>query len=172
MTFHQGTIEILNPRILRTSAIPRFLSLPALEEPCMSLHFVTTVLRRGLTLISNTVVLGILLGLLWWGRAYKWKVPSFAVLTGTAETEEGGKVESPSRGGRGTEVSKISPGNPALEGAEPPLYQVRLATPETVRKAGIDAEAAEERALAQYVTANGAIEFDQTRINAGLADGF
>ncbi|MGH7224357.1 MAG: hypothetical protein ACRELF_14095, partial [Gemmataceae bacterium] len=114
----------------------------------MSSRFITTVFRRGLTLFTNAVVLSILLGLLWWGRAYKWKVPSFAVLSGAAEGDEGVKVEN-AVSGAGTVVSKISPGNPALDGAEPPLYQVRLSTPESVRKAGIIPEPAEERSVAQ-----------------------
>ena len=127
----------------------------------MSLKFMTNLFRRGLALIANITVLCILLGLLWWGRAYKWKVPSFAALTG-AEVEEGAKVEN-AASGVGTVVSNLSPGNPALDGAEPALFQVTLSTPETVRKAGIESEPAKERSLAQYVTANGAIEFDQTQ---------
>lgn len=128
----------------------------------MSLQLIATVFRRGMALISTVVVLSILLGLLYWGRVYKWKVPSYAEFTGAAKGDEGTDVEN-APNGLGTEVSKISPGNPALEGAEPPLFQVSLRTVETVRKAGIQTAPVEERALAQYVTANGVIEFDQTR---------
>lgn len=116
--------------------------------------------RHSLTLVANAAVLAVLIGLLWWGRVYKWKVPSFAALTGGAE--DSAKVEE-AAGGAGTEVVPVSSGNPALREEEPPLYQVRLRSPETVHKAGIQTAPVEERALAQYVAANGAIDFDQTQ---------
>jgi cobalt-zinc-cadmium efflux system membrane fusion protein len=113
------------------------------------LRTVAALARRGVALLPTALVLFVLIGLLWWGRQYKWKVPSFAALWGTA--------------GAGTEVVPISPGNPALKGKEPPLFQVRLRSLETIAKAGIQTAPIEERALAEYVTANGAIDFDQTR---------
>ncbi len=126
------------------------------------LHTVAALARHGFALLQTTLVLLILIGLLVWGRVYKWAVPSFAALTG-AGASDGAKVEG--AGDSGTEVVPISPGNPALKDEEPPLYQVRLHSPETVRKAGIQPGLVkvEERALAQYVDAYGAIEFDQTR---------
>jgi cobalt-zinc-cadmium efflux system membrane fusion protein len=127
----------------------------------MPLRVLTALARRFLALLANAAVLCVLIGLLMWGRVYKWKVPSFAALTG-AGGDEGAKVEDPSSGA-GTEVVPISPGNLAQGGQEPPLYQVRLRSPETVRKAGIQPAKVGEQALAQYVTANGAIEYDQTQ---------
>jgi cobalt-zinc-cadmium efflux system membrane fusion protein len=117
--------------------------------------------RRGLALLGNVSVLLVLVGLLWWGRQYKWKVPSLASLRGVAGADESAKVDNPSED-NGTEVSPIFSGNSGLKEEEPPLFQVRLRSKETVRKAGIRTAPVEERALAQYVTANGAIDYDQT----------
>jgi cobalt-zinc-cadmium efflux system membrane fusion protein len=121
---------------------------------------VAALARGGLSLIANAAVLLVLIGLLWWGRQYKWKVPSFASLWGGGG-ENPAKVAAAAED-EGTEVVPVSPGNPSLKEEEPPLYQVRLRSPETVRKAGIQAAPVEERALAEYVTANGAIDFEQT----------
>ncbi|HEY7313467.1 MAG TPA: efflux RND transporter periplasmic adaptor subunit [Gemmataceae bacterium] len=127
----------------------------------MSFRAIAALARRFLSLLASAAVLGVLIGLLLWGRVYKWKVPSFAVLTGVA-SDEGAKVEDASSGA-GTEVERLSEGNPAADGEEPPLYQVRLRSLETIHKAGIQTAKIEEQALAQYVIANGAIEFDQTQ---------
>lgn len=126
----------------------------------MSLRVVAALARHLLSLLANGAVLSILIGLLWWGRVYKWKAPSFAVLTGVGE--DGAKVEQ-SASGTGTEVAPVSLGDAAIEEQEPPLYLVRLRSPETVHKAGIQTAYVEERTLAQYVTANGGIEYDRTR---------
>jgi cobalt-zinc-cadmium efflux system membrane fusion protein len=124
------------------------------------LRTIAVLARRGFALVSNVLVLFVLIGLLWWGRQYKWKMPSFAALTGAAGSDAGAKVEN--AGGAGTEVVSLSAGDPALKEEEPPLYQVRLRSSETVHKAGILTAPVEERTLAQYVTAYGAIDFDQS----------
>ncbi|HEY7426863.1 MAG TPA: efflux RND transporter periplasmic adaptor subunit [Gemmataceae bacterium] len=124
------------------------------------LRTVAALARRGFALLPSVLVLFVLIGLLLWGRQYKWKVPSFAVLWGTAGADRGAKVED---AGAGTEVVSISPGNPARKEEEPPLYQVRLRSPETIHKAGIRTAQVKEQPLAEEVTANGAIDFDQTR---------
>jgi membrane fusion protein, heavy metal efflux system len=127
----------------------------------MPLNIFVALARRGLSLLSTVAVLSILVGLLWWGRVYKWKVPTFAEFWGTAEVGQDAKVEG---GGSeaSTEVVPISPGIHAVDEDEPPLYQVRLGSLETVHKAGIQTGPVEERPLAQYVTANGAIDYNQT----------
>lgn len=128
----------------------------------MPLRTISALVQRFLTLLSSAAVLGVLIGLLLWGRVYKWKVPSFAALTGAAGADEGVKVEN-AAGDSATEVKKISEGNPALDGEEPPLYQVGLQSTETIRKAGIRTNKVKEHDLAQYVNANGVIEYDQRR---------
>ncbi len=127
----------------------------------MSWRPLVALTRRGLALLSNAAVLVILIGLLWWGRVQKWKVPSFVALTGAAAEEKAKVAETLS--GTGTNIAPISAGNPSLRDEEPPLYQVRLRSVETVGKAGIQVAAVAERALAQYVTANGVLDFDQTQ---------
>ncbi|HEY7155646.1 MAG TPA: efflux RND transporter periplasmic adaptor subunit [Gemmataceae bacterium] len=125
------------------------------------LRTLAALARRGFALLANVFVLLVLIGLLWWGRQYKWKVPSFAALTGGAGAEAGAKVED-AGGGLGTQVTLLSPGDPALKEEEPPLYKVQLRSPETIHKAGIETAPVVERALAQEVAAYGAIDFDQT----------
>lgn len=127
----------------------------------MPFRAVAALARRFLSLLATAAVLGVLIGLLLWGRVYKWKVPSFAALTGIG-ANEGAKVDDASSGA-GTDVEQISEGNLAAGGEEPPLYQVRLRSSDTIRKAGIRTDTIKERALEQYVTANGTIEYDQTR---------
>jgi cobalt-zinc-cadmium efflux system membrane fusion protein len=125
----------------------------------MLLRAVTAGARRLLSLLPNVLVLVVLLGLFWWGRAYRWKVPSFAAVIGIAAEGEKGEASRPGR----TEVEAISTSNPALRDSELPLHRVRLRGPETVRKAGVETAPVTEQALAQYVAAYGAISFDQTR---------
>src|SRR5262249_28578593 len=78
------------------------------KEPFMPLGIAALLAHRLLTFVSNTLVLLILLGLLWWGHVYKWKVPSFAALTGGVRSEQSAKVEN-AASGAGTEVVPISP---------------------------------------------------------------
>lgn len=99
--------------------------------------------------LPNTLVLGVLGSIGLWGHVNHWQIPKFSELgkrnrheTSTATVHET-KAAIPAKGG------------------EPKL---KLKSPETNRKLGIETASAQQRTLDEYINANGVITYDQTHL--------
>jgi cobalt-zinc-cadmium efflux system membrane fusion protein len=97
--------------------------------------------------VPTLLVLVVLGGIGWWGYTHEWKIPR---LTGGPEEK--------------TDEKKTDAKPPDAGGADAPLPPVTLDSEEAADKAGITAVPAEGRQVAEYVTANGEVEFDQTSL--------
>jgi multidrug efflux pump subunit AcrA (membrane-fusion protein) len=121
--------------------------------------YLAGIVRYGLAQVPGFLVLATLGGLMVWGHHHKWKVPRFAELWGAGE--------APGAAGGGAAALKIEvqkmTSDPKAPADEPgPLYHIRFKDPDSVKKAGFLVVKAEGRPLAQYVTAPGRLDFDQT----------
>lgn len=107
------------------------------------------VVWHGLTAIGarlpTFLVLVLLGGLAYVGHIHDWQIPKLSVLMGHASETDGEKSEP--------EQDKKNPSG-----------LVKLESPETVQKIGLQTATVTERAMAQYVPAHGSVEFNQDRL--------
>jgi cobalt-zinc-cadmium efflux system membrane fusion protein len=106
--------------------------------------------------IPAVLTLALLGGIGLWGARNDWKLPRVAAASGEAKSED----ESAA-----VQVLPDPAGAPSDEPGAPSPLAKRLVFPsaESVRKAGIKAEAAQVRPLTQYVTANGMLDYQPAR---------
>jgi cobalt-zinc-cadmium efflux system membrane fusion protein len=123
--------------------------------------YVAGIVRYGLAQLPGLLVLATLGALMVWGHHHKWKVPRFAELRGAGEApgSEGGGETSALK----IEVRKVPPDPRVPAGSSAALYRIRFQNPDTAKKTGLKVVKVEGRPLAQYVTAPGRLDFDQTR---------
>lgn len=106
------------------------------------------------TVASNVIILGVLLGALYWGHKTHWSFGSHATAASTA-----GSTGSPASG-NGEETASLGEGSE--HGAR--LRPVEFSSPADVEKAGLSIGKAEIREMSEYVTANGIVTYDQDHL--------
>ena len=94
--------------------------------------------------IPALLTLGLLAGLAYWGARSDWTLPSFAQLWGKQDAEEKGSSDPTTR------VLSAPAGGKRIE----------FPSADAVDKAGIRCDRAKVQTLAQYVTANGAVDYE------------
>ena len=137
--------------------------------------------------LCNGLVLLLLVALGVWGHGHHWQIPRFSELTGPGHASDprhpraGGALLEKSRSGReadhGTsERGAIEAPRPDAGGPHAPLNQplepgdgrnlpaIRFRSPEAAKKAGIRTETAQVKELDEYITANGVVGYDETRL--------
>jgi multidrug efflux pump subunit AcrA (membrane-fusion protein) len=115
------------------------------------------LLRNGLSQIPTLLILAVLVTLLCWGHFRHWEVPRFAELWGRLASASHSTSASPPP--PPTAVRRLEPASSGAGAA----YEIRLGSPEAIRKVGMRFARAEERPLTWYVTGTGRLDFDQTR---------
>src|SRR5215469_16913245 len=120
----------------------------------MARHFIR-LLGRCLGQAPTVLVFAVIGGGLYWGHHHGWKIPRFS------ELHAGGSPHNEAGTANRRATVQVLPAGAREPGV--PLYRVRLASAEAVRKSGIQVAPAETRPLRQHVTATGRLDFDQTR---------
>jgi cobalt-zinc-cadmium efflux system membrane fusion protein len=106
--------------------------------------------------VPTALTLALLGGLALWGARNEWKVPSFAAKAADSETDAPAssvKVVREPAESEGGEPASLAAGRPRLE----------FPSAEAVRAAGIQVATARTRDMAQYVTANGMLDYQPYR---------
>ncbi|MFN0051388.1 MAG: efflux RND transporter periplasmic adaptor subunit [Planctomycetales bacterium] len=110
------------------------------------------------SLIPNTLVLGVLLGTLYWGHKTHW---SF----GHDKPEESGAHRLHSGKGSGVDSDGLSVSKGASAGGRTERSQIiEFESVEEVAKVGLRLAQVEERPMEEMVVANGVVSYDQTRL--------
>lgn len=117
-----------------------------------------SILKAMGTVLPTLLVLGALAGLGYWGAKTDWQVPKFSEIWAKPAAEE-----------EPDPTIKIIQEKASQENADPCIRQfqgTQLIFPDKkeVDKAGIRCVPATSRTLSQYLTANGAVDYDQTLI--------
>lgn len=109
------------------------------------------LLRSLRSAIPNALVLGCLLGALYWGHTTHW---SFSGHEEAAEASEG-PIAATTVSAKGNATQPQSGANSG---------QVAFDSPDDVKKAGLAVGLVEQRPMDEFVVANGIVSYDQTRI--------
>jgi len=122
--------------------------------------------RRVLSAIPNLAVLSLLIGIGYWGHTQHWKIPRFSELFGGSAHSHGpesANAQLPTNG-------STAPPEPAkTESKSPPpavdgLPLIQFSSGEAISKSGITMGRVEERRMDEFVTANGTVTYDETRL--------
>lgn len=108
---------------------------------------VRKVLSMLLAQVPTLLTLAVLGGVLWWGYVWDWQIPRLPELLGRAEPKKN--------------EEKKQEENKGDEGAGKPLPLVSLPSEEALRRAGVKTAPIGRRIVAEYVTGQGEIDFDQ-----------
>jgi cobalt-zinc-cadmium efflux system membrane fusion protein len=106
------------------------------------------VLRRFAAYLPTLLTLGVLAAVAYWGYRNDWSLPSFARVLGTSEAPAAEAPEATTR--------VVLPSS----GASDQPARVKFASPEAVRKAGIQVAPARQQTVAQYVTGTAMVDYE------------
>jgi membrane fusion protein, heavy metal efflux system len=98
-----------------------------------------------------------------WGAMHGWKAPSVSSLLHGSSTDDAAKSDNPATTELEEDLAPVFLGGLGWTASHPHGHQ-RIVFPseEAIRKAGLQKAFAEERAMTEYVNANGVIDYDPT----------
>lgn len=116
--------------------------------------------RQLLGMIPNAVVLGSLLGMLYWGHSTHWSFGGH-----DPASEPSAPPGAAAAGGQQTlAVSAAVSAAPSVEGRDGERSRVEFRSPADVEKAGLVVGEVIQRPMDEHVVANGVVTYDQTRL--------
>ncbi|HEY3965751.1 MAG TPA: efflux RND transporter periplasmic adaptor subunit [Planctomycetaceae bacterium] len=140
------------------------------------MSYFPSLMRR----LPNIAILAVLIGLGAWGHRQHWQMPKFADLTGTvrdadpAGENDSQQVRRPGAASRelASHSSTAERRSKSGEHAQPQearhadndLPIIRFRSAQAVQQEEIAVQPAQTRKLDEYVTANGVVEYDETRL--------
>lgn len=108
--------------------------------------------------VPNVIVLGLLAGLLFWGHAYHWHVPTLSqMMRSSAQPELQVSPDDALPGAADLPVKEAKSQIPLLE-------PISFESPEAIARSGIELATVERRPMVDQVTCLGSVTYDQTRL--------